>query len=134
MENATKALLIAAAVLITILIISFGIIIYNMASTATDSSSMSEVEVSTFNAKFLQFEGKRVSGSKVNTMLTTVLNNNMQQENDGKKVSITGDITLAKDAKQLPTTKADTGETYTVTLSYSSTSGYVNSIAVDKNE
>ena len=45
MENATKALLIAAAVLIAILIISLGIVVYNKASEAvTGAGDLSEYE------------------------------------------------------------------------------------------
>ena len=49
MENATKALLIAAAVLIAILIISLGIVIYNQASETVKSVNMSSQEVQAFN-------------------------------------------------------------------------------------
>ena len=52
MENATKALLIAAAVLVAILIISLGLVVYNMAAeTVNNSANLSEYEIQSFNEK-----------------------------------------------------------------------------------
>ena len=54
MENASKALLIAGAILLCILIIAIGMFIYNSASsTITDSmSTLSTQEVDAFNNQF----------------------------------------------------------------------------------
>ena len=50
MENATKALLIAAAVLVAILIISLGLVVYNMAAeSVNNNSSLSAQEIQAFN-------------------------------------------------------------------------------------
>ena len=45
MENATKALLIAAAVLVAILIISLGLVVYNMAAETIGSVNLSQQEI-----------------------------------------------------------------------------------------
>ena len=42
MENATKALLIAAAILVAILIISLGLVVYNMAAETVQNVNMSD--------------------------------------------------------------------------------------------
>ena len=47
MENASKALIIAGAILLAILIITLGIVIYQQASGVINNSSMSQVEVNT---------------------------------------------------------------------------------------
>ena len=53
MENATKALLIAAAILIAIVVITLGVFVLGKGSTLVkDNSDMSDVEISTYNSKF----------------------------------------------------------------------------------
>ena len=52
MENASKALIIAGAILLSILLISMGIIVYRNASSTINSADMSETETQTFNGKF----------------------------------------------------------------------------------
>lgn len=129
MENASKALLIAGAILIAIVLITFGVMILGQGSEIIKSSSMSETEVSTFNAKFTSFEGDKVRGSKVNSLLNTVVQNNLSQDDEGKKVKVTGGVVdLATTATSI-TTKADTGKTYSVTCQYSDT-GLINEISV----
>ena len=130
MENATKALLIAAAVLISILVISIGLIVFRMASGTIQDANLNEAEIASFNEKFQAFQGKTISGSKVNAMLRTVLSHNTVDT--GKKVSVTGDITLAAAATALPATMADTGKTYTVTCTIGS-AGYITTINVTLN-
>ena len=66
MENASKALLIAGAILLCILIIAIGMFIYNSAqSTITESmNSMSTQEIEAFNNQFSGYEGVQ-SGSNI---------------------------------------------------------------------
>lgn len=135
MENASKALLIAGAILIAIVLITFGVMILSQGSEIIKSSSMSETEIATFNAKFTSFEGDSVRGSKVNSLFNTVIQNNLSQEDDGKKVEVgqttTGTEWLSKSATNV-TNKADTGKTYTVKCDYSDT-GLINHITVTQN-
>ena len=113
MENATKALLIAAAVLIAILIISFALIIYNMAAETVGNVNLSEAEMTQFNSKFTAYEGKSVSGAQVNALLTTVLTHN-QQENKNQTeryIGVTvkdGETTVSSIAKPEKGAAADT--------------------------
>ena len=94
MENATKALLIAAAVLIAILIISFALIIYNMASETVGNVNLSEAEMAQFNAKFTAYEGERISGAQINALTTSVLMHNQQEQQakTSRYVDVKGDI------------------------------------------
>lgn len=133
MENASKALIIAGAILLAILIISLGILIYNQASGVVNNNAMSEVEVQQFNQKFTQYEGDRVRGATVNSMLQTVLSNNISQDGD-RKVSVTLDSKdiLSTTATSI-STRATTGKTYKVKCDYSSkggNTGLVNKIEV----
>ena len=49
MENASKALIIAGAILLSILIIALGIFVFNQAKNATNTDSLEDMNVSTFN-------------------------------------------------------------------------------------
>lgn len=144
MENATKALLIAAAVLVAILIISLGLVVYNMASETIDSVNMSGQEITAFNDKFEQYEGSRVRGSEVNAMLRTVLNSNLQamaESTDdtltvgGGAVEVTGDVELEASATSLTddngeVVEADTSRLYSVAIGHNSSTGLVDTITV----
>ena len=138
MENASKALIIAGAILISIVLITFGVMILGQGSEVIKTSDMSETEVSTFNAKFTSFQGNKVRGSKVNSLINTVIQNNMSQDDDGKKVEIKTDsegITVSKTTQTMSTvTTADTGATYSVTCNYDGNSGLITSITVNKNK
>ena len=76
MENASKALLIAGAILLAILIIAIGMFIYNSAQSTINNSmqSMSTQEVQAFNNEFMSFEGKQ-TGSNIKSMIGTLIAN-----------------------------------------------------------
>lgn len=132
MENATKALLIAAAVLIAILIISFSLIIYNMAAETVGNVNLSEAEMTQFNSKFTAYEGKSVSGAQVNALLTTVLTHNQQEAKNGtnRTVTVTVNtpaITVGASSDSI-SEKVPTGNNYMVKCTLSK--GLVTSINV----
>lgn len=89
MENAVKALLIAAAVIVAIVLITLGMNLVNIGSESIDNVDLSEYQIRQFNAKFEKFEGTNVSGSKVNNLLTTVFNHNNQQEDKSTRITVT---------------------------------------------
>ena len=130
MENATKALLIAAAVLVAILIISLGLVVYNMAAETIGSVNLNEQQIAAHNEKFISYEGTK-KGTAVNGMLRTVLTSNMAAEDESRKVSVQGAVTLSSGATSI-TKKADTGATYTVTTELDAASGLVKTITVTK--
>lgn len=76
MENASKALLIAGAILLCILIIAIGMFIYNSAqSTITDSlTSMSTQEIDAFNNQFVSYEGSQ-TGSNIKALMGRLIGN-----------------------------------------------------------
>lgn len=127
MENASKALIIAGAILLAIVIISLGLIVVNNTRGTVDSANMSEQEIQTFNAKFTPYEGSGISGTRVKTLMQTVIASN--QANSEKTVSVSG--TLNGAACNTPadvSANVSTGKTYTVTLVY--TNGLVSSITI----
>lgn len=76
MENASKALLIAGAILLAILIIAISMFIYNSAQSTIQNSmqSMSTQEIQAFNNEFMSFEGKQ-QGSNIKSMIGTLISN-----------------------------------------------------------
>lgn len=131
MENASKALIIAGAILLAILIISLGIMIYNQAAGVVNNNAMSEVEIQQFNQKFTQYEGEHVRGATVNSMLQAVLANNLSQDSDERKITVSGSTSLG--ITDTTITKVPTGSTYKVECKYSdkgANKGLVNIIEV----
>lgn len=83
MENATKALLIAAAVLVAIIIISLTLSIVQQNSDVIADANPSEAEMAQFNQKFTTYEGSNISTAQANTLIETVLSHNAQETNTG---------------------------------------------------
>ena len=135
MENASKALIIAGAILISILIISLGVIIYQQAAGVINNNAMSEVEVTQFNEPFLSYTGSNVRGANVNALLNKIQSNNSTYaDDDSKRIEVTGDITLSADVDATPSEKAKTGKTYTVTVDTKTKGGLVSVINIVENQ
>ena len=151
MENATKALLIAAAILVSILVISLGLVVYNMAAETVQGVNLNDTEIQAHNDKYIRYEGTNQRGSQVNAMLQTVMNNNLDEVDEGKKVTVywgtltsEGEATketvdgwkdsvlLASTARTSPK-KVDTGKSYTVSVLYDIDSGLITEIYVHQN-
>ena len=144
MENASKALLIAGAVLIAILLIGGGMLIFNGASENMDSalSSMNQQQIQAFNAPFDQYIGKQ-KGSQVRALIGNIINNNSaNQDVEGKLVSLevkgvdNGNIEVKEgDLKtndmSAIRSKINTGANYEVTLEFSDY-GLVSKVIVEK--
>ena len=88
MENATKALIIAASVLIAMLIIALGVGIFSAAQEQVGDFDLSEYEIQQFNSKFTIYNGNNVSGTKVNQMLEVVFNHNLANDESALRVRV----------------------------------------------
>lgn len=90
MENASKALIIAGAILLAILLISLGIMIFQQAQDTVSNSGMSQAEIQAFNSKFTKFEGGSVKGSEVKAMINEVRasNSSDQADNVGRGIAL----------------------------------------------
>lgn len=86
MENASKALLIAASVLIAIALIAIGIKILSSTSGVTKQVDQvsSSLEASIFNSQFTKYEGER-KGSDVKALLRLIKQTNLTLP-DSKKI------------------------------------------------
>lgn len=123
MENASKALIIAGAILLSILLISLGIMIYNQAQDTVNNSGMTEAQITSFNNKFLKYEGTAQKGSVVKSLINEVIATNSDESTP--TISLDGDVATTGDV--------DTKKTYTVELSEYSTTGYVSTITITEN-
>ena len=137
MENASKALIIAGAILLAILIISLGIMIYNQASGVVNNNAMTEVEVTSFNQKFEQYFGANVRGANVNSLLNAVRTNNLSTDDNSQKIELVSGgsegISVTTDGQV--TGRAETGKTYKVEVKSTdyTTGGLISKITVTVN-
>jgi hypothetical protein len=160
MENASKALIIAGAILLSILIIALGIYVFSMAKGTINTTSLDELEISNFNTEFTMYEGKQL-GSNVKTLLNKVLSNASENAESaerlpdvtyvdssnkgpslnitagsgitvsGKNVNITSDVSNPnRNAISALRNKISNSHKYTVTIDTDNDSGLVNLITI----
>lgn len=141
MENASKALIIAGAILIAILIVSLGILIFNqMSGYVKENAKLDEQEIASFNSKITPYLGQSISGSQVNALIQYVISNDLaciQSGENVKAISITfpisgGTNTIDINNINSPGTKrVETGASkyYKVQGTYSS-NGLITTITV----
>ena len=93
MENASKALIIAGAILVSIMIVSLSVFIFTkIGGQAKEAADMDEQEIANFNSKLTPYIGPNISGSQVNALIQLVISidNSAASSGDTKKiVSIT---------------------------------------------
>lgn len=131
MENASKALVIAGAILVAILLISIGVLIINSTGDMTDQvgSTADTMAIETFNSQFTNYQGTAVSAAQVKSLVSKVNASNATNEatssTDEKYVEIVwaGGLTTNK-ASALKSTQK-----YSVVLDYATT-GYVNKVTI----
>ena len=130
MENASKALIIAGAILLSILIIGLGMMIFNQAKDAISGTGMDQQKVATYNAEFTDYEGTNVNGTRVRSLCDVVRNHNtiVAAEDESLLIGINGKNDTASINASKTSFKA--GKTYTITCEYDSKTGYVNNITV----
>lgn len=133
MENATKALLIAAAVLIAILIISLGLVVYNNSASTVNQANLSSQEIQAQNEKFTRYNGTNKRGSEVNSLLQTALNYNLNTTDDGNKVEVKqGQTVLVGKTSKSITKQMDTSKLYNITVNYGGAGGLVDEITIEE--
>ena len=132
MENASKALLIAASVLIAIVLIAFGVRIFNSTSGTADEveGTMASAEAAQFNNKFTGHIGNK-SKAQVIALLNQVIANNAT--NSIHTIAIQSSSSDAnKDINTFVNSVAmDTKQTYTVKIKKFDDKGYIKVISID---
>lgn len=72
MENASKALIIAGAILLSILIIALGIFIYNQARGAINVNTLDSQTINAFNSPIAEYEGSSL-GSNLRSLISNLI-------------------------------------------------------------
>lgn len=74
MDNASKALIMAGAILIAVALVSLGVYLYQSAANSVSDSSawMDSTKVETQNAKFEKYAGPNVKGPEVKSLIRAV--------------------------------------------------------------
>ena len=125
MENASKALIIAGAILISILLISVGIIVMNSINDpidrAGDSAKGQAIEM--FNSKFTGYSGDQ-RASAVKALMTSVESSN--GANADHQINVNGNVGSSAGAVQ---SKLNSQKTYNVEFGY--TNGYIDKVTVN---
>lgn len=147
MENASKALIIAGAILLSIAIIGIGMFVYNSVSeTISSSADMTEQEVNAYNSEFSNYEGIR-NGSQVKQLCTLVRNHNTQAADPSEEISLiqgtASDISAPTTTGTAGTTSTEintirsgvlSGRQYTVSLGLDPSTGRVTQVGIQINE
>ena len=131
MENASKALLIAGAILLSILIIAIGMSIYNSASSTINDSvgAMSTQEKDAFNNQFTSYENAQ-TGSKVKALIGVLIANSNTYMDEVAKIPT---LTVV-DKATVKGNNANKAMAANKPDSAGSTNGYVKDIGVIRNE
>ena len=88
MENATKALIIAAAILIAIVLISLGVFVLGQGTTMVqENSDMTATQVTAYNTEWEAYLGN-ISGSKVKQLINAVNQHNRNAKDDSKIINL----------------------------------------------
>ena len=123
MENASKALIIAGAILLSILIIALGVFVFNQAKSAVGNTGLSDQEVAAFNSKFESYEGKQ-KGSSVKALINAVKNyNNTLDSNNAEYIDVkkgNAGTSTVEFSGTLPSYPSDikSGTMYTISFTY----------------
>ena len=146
MENASKALIIAGAILLSIAIIGVGMYVFqNVQETIKDGADMSAKQIRTYNQEFTMYGGRQ-SGSQVRSLLDVISTHNRTQgQDDPSRVInvVEGQATdptpapTAEDASTTANSAINTlkgtilsGRTYTVTFGYDADSSLLTQVGV----
>lgn len=126
MENASKALIIAGAILISILLITVGVLIMNSINPVQKGveDEGQKYAIKIFNAQFTIFEGTSQTAQEVKSLFSTIEASNAQDtdhivEIDNSNGCVTKPIQVRANVK------------YTVELAY--TGGYVSKVTIKPN-
>ena len=145
MENASKALIIAGAILLSILIIGLGMFIYQQAANAMGKINLNEQQVQTINSKFTNYgtEGTKINGTTARALCETVKSYNRQSAEDesqyvvvtsgtGPNTTInTGDLTTVNGNIDTVESSLKAGKTYTLHFGYDAESALIIGISLE---
>ena len=130
MDNASKALIMAGAILIAVALVGMGVYLVSIISNPADSAVtlIDTQDVLTKNRQIEQYCGTSVKGSEVRTLLRTLETMNARDYFPDDIVP-TGAVT---DTDAASVNSINASARYTVTVTYD-TDGFVDSVNIVKN-
>lgn len=136
MENASKALIIAGAILLAILLIGVAMYVYQQSRGVINTDQLSSVEISTFNSPFQAYFGDSVNGSNVRALVNAVNSHNRQHTTDTTlQIELTGESGLGTNKTAYSAAAIGQGNSYEVKATPNTgydASGYLKSITITK--
>lgn len=125
MENATKALIIAGAVLIAILLIGVGVMVFNAASDPINQAqnSTEAQAVRMFNESFAPYLGENITAQQAKSLISAVQSSNSKDEEHKVTITLDGKEEDAKVSKISTKNHYKAEET-------SDDAGYIKTIAI----
>ena len=127
MDNASKALIMAGAILIAVAIVGIGIYIFSAANGMTDDAlnQIDALTVTSINSQLQQYEGE-IRGRELKQAINIARSINKQNTlPDGKSITYNGG-----EIKDTTTTTITDNKTYKVYFKYN-TAGYIEDIRTD---
>ena len=144
MENASKALIIAGAILLSILIIGLGMFIYQKAAGAIENTGIDTAQVNAYNSEFLQYDGV-ISGAQARALCDVIRTHNVSNQSDpslnvnigyGDTHTVSSTAPTANvEIKTVTDVKNEirAGKQYKVTFGYDSKTGYIVDCQIKEN-
>lgn len=141
MENASKALIIAGAILLAISIIGIGMFIYTKAQTTIQGTDFTTEQAAAYNSKFDSYLGKQ-TGANVRALCDTIRNHNIANTSDTSKQIdvVTHEATATTPPTDVVSASAvnsirngiSTSATYDISFGYDSKTGYIIQVGIVK--
>lgn len=133
MENASKALIIAASVLIALVLIVMAVSIVRSTQDTQDSvkTTMDATEIATFNNKFTAYCGQNKSAAQVKALANVVVSNNATSGNSVKMIILGIEYDQAEDIINYAATLG--GTTYDVMPILNVNTGLVKEIKITEH-
>ena len=139
MENASKALIIAGAILLAISIIGIGMFIYTKAQTTIQGTDFTTEQAAAYNSKFDSYLGTQ-TGANVRALCDTIRNHNIANTSDlSKQIAVdTNTATTPPTAVVSASTVNSirngilTSATYDISFGYDSKTGYIVQVGIVK--
>lgn len=128
MENASKALIIAGAILISILLISVGILVMNSTGGVQDEmlKQMTQTQLQSFNASFTNYSGTNKTVSDIKSLYGIVTSSNSTHDNSMQvAMTINGQPVTSEMITDLSTKVR-----YRIVVNVNAEKGVVDTIAV----
>jgi len=131
MDNASKALIMAGAILIAVAIVGIGIYIFSAANGMTDDAlnQIDALTVTSINSQLQQYEGE-IRGREVKALLNTARSINKQNAlPNSQQIKV---VLPGSNVADIPddTSSIKDNSIYKVTFSYGGAGGYINQITI----